>query len=141
MQEALRSFYRGNSTSNNWTTASNDVGGGLASGGLSALLQVIVFSRNGTGNPGGLFNVTDDTVEIQLPGTAPNGSAVFLGDPDLGYPAMCAYFLAIIFLGAGQRVMNYAQFCTEWVAFQAQNGLGPLATPLDSVLLSLSIIY
>lgn len=93
MQDALKNFYAGNSSTNNWTTATADVAGGLAGGGLSALLQVIVFSRNGTGNPGGLFNVTDPNADIQLPGTAPNGSAVFLGDPGLGYPAMCAYIL------------------------------------------------
>ena len=88
IQEALKSFYKGNLTSNNWTAATNDVSGALASGGLSALLQVTVFSRNATGNPAGLFNVTGENVDIQLPGTSPNGSIVMLGDPDLGYPSM-----------------------------------------------------
>lgn len=88
IQDALKNFYRGNGSTNNWTDASNDVAGALASGGLSALLQVIVFSRNATGNPSGLFNVTASGVDIQLPGTAPNGSTVMLGDPDLGYPSM-----------------------------------------------------
>jgi osomolarity two-component system sensor histidine kinase SLN1 len=88
IQEAIKSYYRGNSTSNNWTTASNDVQGALATGGsLAALLQVIVFSRNSTGNPGGLFNVTDPSIEIRLPSSEPNGTAVYLGDPGLGYPA------------------------------------------------------
>ena len=92
MQEAIKSFYRGNLTSNNWTTASSDVLGGLTSSGVSALLQVVVFSRNGTGNPGGLFNVTSSYgTSIQLTSTYPNGSDVFLGDPDLGYPTMCTY--------------------------------------------------
>lgn len=87
LQEALKSFYRGNLTSSEWTDASGDVSGALASGGpSSALLQVIVFSRNQTGNPFGLLNVTGDNAPIQLPGSFPNGSAIFLGDPDLGYP-------------------------------------------------------
>jgi osomolarity two-component system sensor histidine kinase SLN1 len=88
IQDALKSFYSGNRTLNNWTAATNDVSGALASGGLSALLQVTVFSRNGTGNQSGLFNVTGNNVDIQLPGTAPNGSVVMLGDPDYGYPSM-----------------------------------------------------
>lgn len=88
LQNALKSFYRGNQTLNNWTTATEDVTGALASGGLSALLQVTVFSRNGTGGASGLFNVTGSAVTIQLPSTFPNGSAVMLGDQGPGYPPM-----------------------------------------------------
>jgi len=89
MQDALKAFYRGNSSSNNWTAASNDVQSVLSSSGLSTLLQVTVFSRNGTGNPAGLFKVTGDAASgIQLPCTYPNGSDIFLGDSGLGYPSM-----------------------------------------------------
>jgi osomolarity two-component system sensor histidine kinase SLN1 len=88
LQDAIKSFYKGNTNASNWTNATDDVSGALASGGLSALLQVTVYSRNSTGDPSGLFNVTGNNVEIQLPGTAPNGSVVMLGDPGLGYPTM-----------------------------------------------------
>lgn len=88
LQDALKSFYCGNLTSEEWTAATDDIAAALASGGPSpALLQVTVFSRNQTGNPFGLLNVTGDNAPIQLPGSFPNGSAIFLGDPDLGYPA------------------------------------------------------
>jgi osomolarity two-component system sensor histidine kinase SLN1 len=88
IQNALKSFYKGNQTAMNWTTALNDVTGALASGGLSALLQVTVFSRNQTGSPFGLLNATADLGDsgIALPITYPNGSNVMLGDPGLGYP-------------------------------------------------------
>ena len=92
MQQAIKSFYHGNQTLNNWTAASNDVLGALTSSGLSALLQVTVFSRNGTGSPYGLFNVTGAyATGIQLPGTYSNGTDVFLGDQGLGYPTMCTF--------------------------------------------------
>lgn len=45
LQDALRSFYKGNDSESNWTAAYNDVTGGLASGGLSALLQLTIFSK------------------------------------------------------------------------------------------------
>jgi osomolarity two-component system sensor histidine kinase SLN1 len=86
LQDALKTFYLGDTTSSNWAAASADVSGALASGGLSALLQVIVFSRNQTGDPDGLLNITGQNAEIKLPGTSPNDSAVILGDPGLGYP-------------------------------------------------------
>lgn len=88
MQNALKSFYRGNQTNVNWSAAVNDVTGALASGGQAALLQVIIFSKNATGNPSGLLNATAGlgTSGIALPSTYPNGSRVMLGDEGLGYP-------------------------------------------------------
>jgi len=58
LQQALRNFYAGNQTTANFASAQDDVNGALASGGLSALLQVIVFPRNLTGNPHGVLNAT-----------------------------------------------------------------------------------
>ena len=87
-QNTLRSFYLedGNATSYNWTTAYNDLLGGLSSAGIAALLQVKVFSRNQTGNAQGLLDVTTNAPGIMLPYTYPNGSSYILGDPGLGYP-------------------------------------------------------
>jgi len=87
VQNALRNFYK-NGSAQNWTNAETDVAGALASGGLSALLQVKIFSRNETGDPGGLLNVTADLAgaEISLPYKYDNGTAVKLGDPGLGFP-------------------------------------------------------
>lgn len=55
IQEAIRDFYRG---APEWNEAREDVQSALASGGLSALLQVIIFSRNETGSVNGILNVT-----------------------------------------------------------------------------------
>jgi osomolarity two-component system sensor histidine kinase SLN1 len=87
LQDALKSFYRGNTSDSNWTSATRDVNGALLSGGFSSLVQTIVYSRNGTGNSSGLLRETANTTGIQLPETYPNGSFAMLGDPsDLGYP-------------------------------------------------------
>lgn len=55
LQQSLRNFYAGNE---DFTEAREDVSGALASGGLSSLLQVVVFSRNETGDKSGILNVT-----------------------------------------------------------------------------------
>ena len=72
-------------------SASNDIQSALRGGGLSALLQVVVFSRNQTRqNPDNtaLFNATTDSTGVIIPGTFhPNGTQVYLGDPGLGFPA------------------------------------------------------
>lgn len=88
LQNAIKTFYQGNTTDTNWTAAISDVGGALASGGLSNLLQVTIFSRNQTGNPYGILNVTASlgSQNITLPATYDNGSHIILGDPGLGYP-------------------------------------------------------
>jgi osomolarity two-component system sensor histidine kinase SLN1 len=87
LQDALKSFYRGNTSADNWTAAERDVNGALASGGFSSLVQTIVYSRNATGNTTGLLRATAFTTGIQLPETYANGSYAMLGDAgDLGYP-------------------------------------------------------
>lgn len=65
-----------------------DISSALISGGLSSLLQVIVFSRNSTGNSTGLLRVTGNISAISLPYNYPNGTSVVLGDDDnpMGYP-------------------------------------------------------
>ncbi|TVY82586.1 Two-component system protein B [Lachnellula suecica] len=91
IQAAIKSFYQGNETATDTIDPSNDaysdVSSALVAGGLSALLQVSVFSRNATGNPTGILRTTGNTSTIYLPTTYPNGSLVPLGDTDFGYPA------------------------------------------------------
>ncbi|KAH8687229.1 histidine kinase-group VI protein [Tricladium varicosporioides] len=83
LQNALKNFYKGAA---NWTSANSDMNSALVSGGLSALLQVTVFSRNSTGDSTGLLKITTNTSGILLPTTFPNGTNVPLGDPTFGYP-------------------------------------------------------
>ncbi|KAF4637618.1 hypothetical protein G7Y89_g452 [Cudoniella acicularis] len=83
MQNALKSLYQGDE---DWTAAQDDLDSALASGDFSALLQLIVFSRNNTGDSTGLLKITANTSGIVLPSSSPNGQSIPLGDGDLGYP-------------------------------------------------------
>jgi hypothetical protein len=75
LQNALKAFYGGNMTDSVWTRAINDLQTALSSDGYSTFVQVSVFSRNSTGNPYGILNVTDLSAQpILLPYTYPNGS-------------------------------------------------------------------
>jgi osomolarity two-component system sensor histidine kinase SLN1 len=75
IQSALQRFYQGNNTDTNWARATVDVQSALASGGYSALLQVIIYPRNATGNVNGLLNVTGSAIKpIKLPYSYANGT-------------------------------------------------------------------
>ncbi|TGJ84889.1 hypothetical protein E0Z10_g3861 [Xylaria hypoxylon] len=87
VQASFLTFYRGNDTAENWALATQDLQTALNSGGISNLLQAKLFSRNVTGDPNGLVNVTGGTISsILLPYKAPDGSDVYLGNTTFGYP-------------------------------------------------------
>ena len=91
VQSSLQRYNQGNNTQQNWVRATGDLAIALTGSGTSQyLLQCQVVSKNGTGVAGNapLLSVTGTGLPapIQLPGTNANGSAVFLGDPGLGYP-------------------------------------------------------
>ncbi|KAI2623735.1 osmosensing histidine protein kinase SLN1 [Xylaria nigripes] len=87
VQASFLKFYRGNHTAENWVVAAQDLQTALNAGGASNLLQAKLFSRNETGDPNGLANVTAAEIsEILLPYKAPDGSDIYLGDTGLGYP-------------------------------------------------------
>lgn len=95
LQKAFSDFYNAttNLTSDPFGDARKDLQSAMASGGVSGLLQARLFSRNTTGNPKGLLNVTgtgigNQTVNIELPYLAPDGSKVNLSDTTAGYPPM-----------------------------------------------------
>lgn len=75
IQTALQRFYQNNDTQRNWERATADIQSALASGGYSQLLQVRIYSRNGSGDPHGLLNVTYAGAEsLELPMQYPNGT-------------------------------------------------------------------
>lgn len=80
IQSALQRFYTyNNNTEENWVRAREDIQFALSSGGYSQLLQVRVYSRNGTGDPHGLLNVTADSArDILLPMFYPNSTVSIL---------------------------------------------------------------
>ena len=80
----------GNTTTDNWIRAQSDLATALSGGGSSQyLLQARLISKNATGNGRyGLINVTGSGIEpVQLPYNHADGTSVFLGDAELGYPS------------------------------------------------------
>ncbi|KAI8629888.1 hypothetical protein F5Y19DRAFT_62582 [Xylariaceae sp. FL1651] len=87
VQNAFVQFYKGNETAENWAVAVQDLGSALNSGGFSNLLQAKLYSRNTTGDPGGLVNVTAANIpQILLPYKTPDGSNAYLSNTTWGYP-------------------------------------------------------
>jgi osomolarity two-component system sensor histidine kinase SLN1 len=95
LQQAFSDYYNQNSSSPDdpFADARKDLQSAMASGGVSGLLQARLYSRNTTGDPKGLLNVTgngigNQTVNIELPYLTPSGSKVNLSDTAYGYPPM-----------------------------------------------------
>lgn len=91
IQNAFRTFYLGNTTEDNWASARNDLQSALnaVSGGSTNLLQVKLYSRNTTGDVNGLFNMTGtDIGSILLPYADSDGSPLYFGDTEYGYPTL-----------------------------------------------------
>lgn len=95
LQKAFTDFYNQTNSSNSdpFGDARRDLQSALSFGGVSGLLQARLFSRNTTGNPKGLLNVTgngigNQTDNIELPYLTPDGARANLSDTEYGYPPM-----------------------------------------------------
>ncbi|KAM4058935.1 response regulator receiver domain-containing protein [Hirsutella rhossiliensis] len=89
LQQAFIDFYNANSTVNPFINARSDLESAMGAGRVAGLLQARLYPRNTTGSPTGLLNVTGSGVPdqgIELPYLRSNGSRVYLGDPDDGFP-------------------------------------------------------
>lgn len=75
IQKSLMKFYQNDNSESNWRLAEEDIQAALASTGYSQLIQVKIFSKDGTGDSKGLLNVTAvGAADIQLPMKYPNGT-------------------------------------------------------------------
>ncbi|KAJ5203594.1 CheY-like superfamily [Penicillium cf. viridicatum] len=87
IQSALKCYYAGNTSDENWTNPIADVQSALGSRGYLDLYQTIIYSKDGKGAGQTLLNQTSDSVpDITLPYTYSNGTSVQLGNDGLGYP-------------------------------------------------------
>ncbi|KAI0596322.1 osmosensing histidine protein kinase SLN1 [Biscogniauxia sp. FL1348] len=89
IQDALRDYYHGNTSVENWDQAAEDLQSALNSGSSINLLQARLYSRNETGaSTSGLVSITgNDISQIRLPYKASDGSDIYLGDGANGYPS------------------------------------------------------
>ncbi|KAL1891337.1 Histidine kinase osmosensor [Ceratocystis pirilliformis] len=84
VQNSLEFFYQNNT---NWAPANESLQAALSAPGLGNLLQCRVYTRNDTGNPQGVLNVTGDSItKIALPDDNSN-ETVYVSDTPAGYPA------------------------------------------------------
>ncbi|KAI1634851.1 osmosensing histidine protein kinase SLN1 [Biscogniauxia mediterranea] len=89
IQDALRAYYHGNTSADNWDQAAEDLQSALNTKSSINLLQARLYSRNETGaSTSGLVSITgNDISQIQLPYKASDGSDIYLGDGAAGYPS------------------------------------------------------
>lgn len=145
IQQALTNFYQGNTSESNWVETSTDMQSALGSGGGN-LFQAKIYSRNSTGNPAGLYNVTGSTSPvIQLPYTNPDGSAAYLGDQEGGYPP--TLYPNITYVDTGVASKNYpdtnvfSAYAFDGLKLTQDSGLllGPLVINESYALMSLTV--
>ncbi|KAI9725883.1 MAG: Histidine kinase [Cirrosporium novae-zelandiae] len=92
IQSSLRNYnINGTNTAANWDRPTQDLQAALSGGGTNALLlQARIYGKNdsGIGDKHGLLNVTGNGIlgAVELPYGNSNGTAVYLGDEDYGYP-------------------------------------------------------
>ncbi|RBR16278.1 uncharacterized protein FIESC28_07028 [Fusarium coffeatum] len=130
-----------------WADAREDLASALSSSINSGLLQIRLYSRNGTGAPGGvLLNVTSLSVPmITLPYKDSSGTDVVLGDSELGYPPSLFPNLTFIDLERTSTLRNnttvYAAEAFDDVRIARDGGLllGPLVLNESASLLSVTI--
>ncbi len=140
IQSALGRYYAGNTSADNWVRSQTDLQGALADGSL--LVQAAIFPNAYDGNQtavNGLVNVTaEDLPPVKLPYTYPNGSDVYLGDPDEGYPPMLYPNLTY---GATIPGTNYSNVSYEGQTIEPGKPLfiGPMAFNESYSLLSVTV--
>ncbi|RCI09188.1 hypothetical protein L249_1460 [Ophiocordyceps polyrhachis-furcata BCC 54312] len=150
LQQAMVDFYNGNSsTSDPFTIARADLASAMSTSRKTGLLQARLYSRNSTGDPHGLLNVTGNGIGDQvivLPGRLPDGGLVTLGGGSKqGFPAPLYPNLTYESLGyANPYVPSTPAFVAN--AFPGvrlnDNGgllLGPLVVNQSFALISLTI--
>lgn len=145
VQTALTNYYKDGDS--DWSDARSDLESALSSSTTSGLLQIRLYSRNGTGTKGGvLLNVTSLSVpNIKLPYKEPSGTDVVLGDSGMGYPPSLFPNLTYINLGRPNSLRNdttaFAAEAFPDVRIARDGGLllGPLVLNESASLLSVTI--
>nr|CEG04447.1 unnamed protein product [Fusarium clavum] len=146
VQSALTNYYDSTDAAD-WADAREDLESALSSSTISGLLQIRLYSRNGTGAPGGvLLNVTSLSVPtITLPYKDSSGTDVVLGNSELGYPPSLFPNLTFVDLERPNSLRNnttaYAAEAFDDVRIARDGGLllGPLVLNESASLLSVTI--
>jgi osomolarity two-component system sensor histidine kinase SLN1 len=139
IQSALKRYYAGNASEENWTNSVADVQSALGSRGYLSLYQAIIYSKNGKGGIDTLLNQTSDTVpDITLPYTYPNGAPVKLGNDGLGYPPSLYPNLTYRSVSENDTTIVYS-FSDYTLGLDSALLLGPLKVNSSFSLVSLTL--
>lgn len=153
LQESLQNFYAHNSSQPNdvFGPARNDLLSALSGGGYAGLFQARLYSRNSTGDPHGLVNVTGNGVgekedNIPLPYLTPDGRRANLSADEVwGYPPMLFPNITYVSLGFPnpdyRETGAFAAMAFPHVSLPTSGGmlLGPLIINSTYALISLTI--
>ncbi|KAL2759023.1 hypothetical protein ACRALDRAFT_2098084 [Sodiomyces alcalophilus JCM 7366] len=130
----LYDFYAGNATEYNWDSARLDLASAIDVGFLTGVVQGRIYSRNATGDPNGLVNVTGSHVgQIRLPHSLPDGRPAYLDDSPEGYPPQLYPNLTYIESPDQQSVLQLPEQADVAEAFPGvpiATGAGLLLGPL-----------
>jgi len=148
LQQGLLSFYN-ESNAEPFVDAREDLQFALTSSGLS-LLQAKIYSRNTTGQSGGLLNVTssgigNQSLNIELPYKTSDGAVANLSDTAYGYPPMLYPNITYVDLGYPNPYQNdtraFAANAFPDVRLSNNGGLllGPVVVNETYALISITI--
>ena len=150
LQQAFQNFYH-TGDANAFTDARDDLLSALSSSGFSGLLQARLYSRNTTGNPYGLLNVTGNAASeahITLPYPDPNGQPILINDTEYGYPRSLFPNITYMPLGYPNPAMPSTQAyqAIPFPGVSLGNGsdgsgilLGPLVVNTSFALISITV--
>ncbi|ROT41114.1 osmosensing histidine protein kinase SLN1 [Sodiomyces alkalinus F11] len=146
IQRSLYGLYTGNAAEADWEAARLDLSSAISVGFLTGVLQGRIYSRNVTGDPNGLVNVTGSHVQpIRLPHTRPDGQPAYLSHSPEGYPPQLYPNITYIDLGRPSRRRPlepaYAAEAFPGVSVSANGGLllGPLVVNQTYALMSVTV--
>ncbi|KAF4761684.1 hypothetical protein HAV15_007083 [Penicillium sp. str.  len=140
IQSALKRYYAGNTSDENWTNPIADVQSALGSRGYLDLYQAIIYSKDGKGAGQKLLNQTSDGVpDITLPYTYSNGTSVQLGNEGLGYPPSLYPNLTYLQGSGDNDSMIVYPFSDYTLGLDSALLLGPLKVNNSFSLVSLTL--
>lgn len=129
-----------------WEDAKKDLEIALSSRSQTGLLQARIYTRDGSGDPGGIVNVTGRNIpRIRLPYDSPDGSPVYLGDDDeYSYPSALFPNITYERLSEKSKKNNrteYAAYTFGNVSLTHPRGvlLGPLSINESFALISVTL--
>ena len=145
IQKALDNWYISR-VGGAWGDATTDLEIALSSGSQTQLLQARIYTRDGSGPPGGIVNVTGLNVpRIRLPYDSPDGSPVYFGDSEDEYSYPSALYPNITYGDSRPsenfNVTRYEAYVFGDLSLNNPRGilLGPLSINSSFALISVTL--